>query len=109
VKVQAPWIKVLHIVPKETTRGGETFDHGVCFNSPASGSNPGGFGIKAGMYMDKSQVWNLSANRVIFTDNIKVGDEASVFSLMSPDGSSPSDEPVDESVPPKPPEVLPVE
>lgn len=83
-----PWVEVLHITPKVTTRGGLTFDHGVTYNSPA-GSNNGGFGVQVGLYMDKEQVWNLSKDRVVVIDNVKVGGEATSFSQMSPDGSSP--------------------
>jgi hypothetical protein len=77
------WVKVLHILPKVTNRGGITFDHGIGYNKPA------GFGIKAGMYMDKDQVWQLSKDRVMYNANIKVGGEAATFAMMSPDGSSP--------------------
>jgi hypothetical protein len=82
------WVEVLHIKPKKTTRGGLSFDHGVMYNSPA-GSNNGGFGVQVGLYMDKNQVWGLSRNRVIVIDNVKVGNEKTQFSMMSPDGSSP--------------------
>jgi hypothetical protein len=83
------WVKVLHILPKQTTRGGVTFDHGIGYNSPAGSNNNGGFGIKVGLYMEKSQVWNNNRDRVVILDNVKVGDENSLFSDMSPDGSSP--------------------
>jgi hypothetical protein len=78
------WIKVLHITPKKITRGGLTFDHGIGYNVPRSG-----FGPLAGLYMDLDQVWNLPNNRVIYNDNIKIGDANTSFSEMSPDGSSP--------------------
>jgi hypothetical protein len=84
-----PWVKVLHIKPKVTTRGGVTFDHGICFNSPKTSTNNGGFDVQAGFYMDKEQVWNLPANRVIYIDNVKVGDSFAQFKDMSPDGSTP--------------------
>jgi hypothetical protein len=106
-----PWIKVLHILPKRTTRGGVTFDHGIGYNSPprtGSNPNPGGFGIKAGMYMAKGQVWNLSASRVMYNDNIKVGSNKATFAMMSPDGSSPDGTRSAES-PPKPPTPGPVQ
>ena len=82
-----PWIKVLDIRPKVITRGGMTFDRGIGYNSPASGSNNGGFGLKAGLYMHKNQVWNLANNRVIYMDNIKVGDQNSSLAEMSPEGT----------------------
>jgi hypothetical protein len=84
-----PWIKVLQITPKVTTRGGVTFDHGICFNAPASATNNGGFDVQVGFYMDKEQVWALPDDRVIYVDNVKVGDDKSEFKDMSPDGSSP--------------------
>lgn len=83
-----PWIQVLHIQPKTVDRGGLNFAHGIGFNSPA-GSNNGGFGIKAGLYMDKEQVWGLANNRVVYNANIKVGSAAATFSQMSHDGSVP--------------------
>jgi hypothetical protein len=64
-----------------------TFDRGIGYNSPASGSNNGGFGLKAGLYMHKNQVWNLANNRVIYMDNIKVGDQNSSLAEMSPEGT----------------------
>lgn len=56
-----PWVTVLNVLPKVTTRGGVTFDHGIGYNSPASSNNNGGFGIKTGLYMDKGQVWTSRA------------------------------------------------
>jgi hypothetical protein len=79
-----PWVKVLHVLPKVTTRGGMTFDHGIGYNSPAGSTHPGGFGIKAGMYMEKSQVWGLSRDRVIYNANIKVGGANTTFAQMVP-------------------------
>jgi hypothetical protein len=35
--------------------------------------------------MDKYQVWNLSSNRVIYNDNIKIGDAKTVFADLVPD------------------------
>lgn len=98
-----PWVKVLKIVPKEVTVSGSTYDRGVCYNSPV------GFGIKAGMYMEKSQVWGLDDNRVIYNANIQVGSETSTFSEMSPDGSSPGSATVvaEKTLsPPKPPAII---
>jgi hypothetical protein len=66
-----------------------TFDHGICFNSPKTSTNNGGLDVQAGFYMDKEQVWNLPANRVIYIDNVKVGDSFAQFKDMSPDGSTP--------------------
>ncbi len=83
------WVHVLHIVPKVTTRGGVTFDRGICYNAPANATNNGGFDIQGGFYMAKEQVWTLPANRVIYIDNVKVGDASAEFKDMSPDGSSP--------------------
>jgi hypothetical protein len=105
-----PWIKVLHVLPKRTTRGDMTFDHGIGYYSPpGGGSNPGGFGIKAGMYMAKGQVWGLSKNRVMYNDNIKVGSDKATFAMMSPDGSSPADAAQGSGAPPRPPELGPIE
>jgi hypothetical protein len=84
------WVQVLHLTPGKVTRNGHTYDRGICYNAPRkSSSNPGGFGIQAGMYMDKDQVWGLSRNRVIINDNIKVGSANATFADMSPDGSAP--------------------
>jgi hypothetical protein len=82
-------VKVLHIKPKVTTRGGVTFDHGICFNAPPNSTNNGGFDVQAGMYLAKEQVWNLPANRVIYVDNVKIGNSFAEFKDMSPDGSTP--------------------
>ena len=98
-----PWVKVLHIKPKVTTRGGLTFDHGICFNAPKTSTNNGGFDVQAGFYAAKEQVWTLPANRVIYVDNVKVGDSLAEFKDMSPDGSSP-DTPV--AAAPLPPDKL---
>lgn len=104
------WVQVLNIKPKQTTRGGMTFDHGIGYKSPASYGNNGGFGIKAGMYMPKEKVWNGARDRVIYNANIKVGDEATRFSQMSHDGSSPEsllEQP--EIAPPEPPQIAPAQ
>jgi hypothetical protein len=98
------WIKVLHIEPRTVTHRGETFDRGICYNMPARGSNPGGFGVLAGMYMAKGQVWDLSRDRVIYNDNVKVGSEKATFAMMSPDGSAPG-KPA-ETARPMPPRLL---
>jgi hypothetical protein len=86
-----PWIKVLHVVPKLTTREGNTFDHGIGYNLPPSSTSNGGYGLNIGLYMDKDQVWNNKYDRVIYVGNFKVGDEKATFSDMSHDGSSPDD------------------
>lgn len=86
------WIEVLDIRPRNISRGGMTFDRGIGYNSPArdgaysSFGDHGGFAIVAGMYMDKGQVWGLPNNRVIYNDNIKVGDERSSLAEMAPGG-----------------------
>lgn len=95
-----PWVKVLHIEPKVVTVSGRTYDRGVCYNSPD------GFGIKAGMYMDKRQVWNLDKNRVLYNANIKVGSGDTPFEKMSPDGSSPWVSVNEDPSPPKPPSIV---
>jgi hypothetical protein len=104
-----PWVHVLHIEPKVITRD-YTFDRGIGYNSPAGSDHNGGFGIKVGMYMDKSDVWDNSRPRVLFMDNIKVGDETASFSQMSPDGSSPnldgSSPNLDAASRPNPPKLL---
>jgi hypothetical protein len=82
------WVQVLDVDPKKVSIGGKTFDHGIAHNAPAGG-DPGGFGIKAGLYMDGGQIRGVSHDRVIYNANIKVGDETSTFADMSPDGSSP--------------------
>jgi hypothetical protein len=85
------WMPILHIKPKVTNRGGMTFDHGICYPAPKgvlSGSKiNGGFGMAAGMYMGKEQVWNLPQNRVIYNDNIKIGSEKATFAMMTPEYS----------------------
>lgn len=95
-----PWVEVLHIVPKKVTVAGLTYDRGICYNSPD------GFGIKAGMYMDKDAVWNLDADRVLYNDNIQVGSADTVFAEMSPDGSSPGSKGTFDEAPPMPPKVV---
>jgi hypothetical protein len=100
------WIEILNIKPRRITRGGMTFDRGVGYNSPANGTNPGGFGLLAGLYMHKDQVWNLPANRVIYNDNVKVGNDRAAFAEMSPDGSSPG---TSAQSAPQPPELKVVE
>ena len=96
-----PWVKVLHITPKVTTRKGATFDMGIGFNEPPLNGNNGGFDVQAGFYMSKENVWGLPANRVIYVDNVKIGDQNARFEDMSPDGSSP-----DSAAAPQPPANL---
>jgi len=80
-----PWVKVLHILPKETDRGdGFTFDHGIGYNIEGSGA-----GTVIGMYMRKSRAWGAPENQFVFGANHKIGDENTTFSEMSPDGSAP--------------------
>jgi hypothetical protein len=88
------WIPILDIRPGVISRGGMTFDRGVGYNSPPRKGKSiygfpdnGGFGIKAGMYMAKEQVWGLSANRVVYLDNIKIGSEKATFAMMTPEYS----------------------
>lgn len=83
-----PWVQVLYIQPRTTDRGGMVFAHGVGFNAPA-GATPGGFGIKTGLYMDKNQVWDLSANREAYIGNVKVANASATFGVLSHDGSVP--------------------
>ncbi len=89
-----PWVEVLDIRPRVVNRGGMTFDRGIAYNTPArsgpydSFGDHGGHAIVAGMYMDKRQVWDQSANRVIYNDNIRIGDETSSLSEMAPDGAA---------------------
>jgi hypothetical protein len=84
------WTKVLAIRPKVIERGGMTFDRGIGFYRPNNSEETRGFGIKVGLYMDKRQVWPLSANRVIYNDNVKIGDQSSSLAEMSPDGTTAS-------------------
>lgn len=95
------WVHVLNITPRVISRGAFTFDRGICYNSPPTGSSPGGFGIKAGLYMDKYSVWNQASNMVIFNDNIKVADANSTFDDMVPTDEN--------GLLPKPPSILTVE
>lgn len=92
------WVHVLHITPRMISRGALTYDRGICYNSPATGASPGGFGIKTGLYMDKDTVWSLPNNLVIFNDNVKVADANSTFDDMVPF--------TEETVQPKPPSIL---
>lgn len=96
------WIKVLHITPKQTTRGNMSFDHGIGYKVPDSG-----YGVLAGLYMDKEQVWNLPTSRYLYNDNVKVGGSSATFADMSPDASSPGSaggpDADREKAPPKPP------
>ncbi len=95
------WIKVLNIEPRQVKVGSTSYNRGICYNSPD------GFGIKAGMYMDKSQVWGLESNRVLYNANIKVGNANANFEDMAPDGSAPwSRVPEGELPPPRPPTLL---
>lgn len=98
-----PWIRVLAITPHETTRGGMTFNYGIGFNLAASSST--GSGTVVGLYMDKNRVWNDSNDRVIYVANHKIGDSNTVFSSMSPDGSSPNAGPAPAATRPKPPVI----
>jgi hypothetical protein len=74
------WTQVLAITPRVTTRGGETFDHGIGYRVPG-----GGFGPLTGIYCDNSQVLPLPANRVLYNANLKIGDENASLAEMSPD------------------------
>jgi hypothetical protein len=78
-----PWVKVLDIRPRMISRGGLTFDRGIGYH------DPDGFGMVAGMYTSKEQVWGLPENRTLYLDNIRLADENGEFSSVSPDGSAP--------------------
>ncbi|MDW7712331.1 MAG: heparin lyase I family protein [Deferrisomatales bacterium] len=80
------WVHILDIRPKVITRGGMTFDHGIANYRPPGTTHNGGFGPRYGMYMTKDQVWGLQNNRVLYLDNIKVGDENSGFHELDPEG-----------------------
>jgi hypothetical protein len=98
-----PWMRVLHILPKQTTRGGMTFNHGIGYNlSRFTGSDAGG-GTYVGLYMSKNQVWDGPNNQVIYIANHKIGGPNAKFSDMSPDGSSPRSE---GEAPPRPPRIM---
>jgi hypothetical protein len=84
------WIEILHIKPKTINVQGINYERGIGYNVPSS-TNNGGYGIVAGLYMQKEQAWDSTRNRVIYNDNIKVGNEKTSFNMMSPDGSSPNE------------------
>jgi hypothetical protein len=104
-----PWVEVLHIRPKTTSRGGMTFNHGIGYNLSDFVGSDAGAGTIIGMYGKKSFAWDKPNNTILYFANHKIGDHNSKFSEMSHDGSSPDSDPDIEDVPPKPPEVLPVE
>lgn len=83
------WVQVLEILPKVVNVRGVDYNRGIMYNSPASGTDNGGFGPIAGMYMQKTQVWGLAADRVIFNDNTKIGSATTVFDEMRPEGADP--------------------
>jgi hypothetical protein len=76
------WKPILHITPKITSAGGNTFDHGIFRRAD------GGYGPLAGIYCEASQVVGVGERQVVI-DNVKVGNSACTFSQMSPDGSAP--------------------
>jgi hypothetical protein len=82
------WVQVLEIQPKTTRRGTLTFERGIGYYVPSDsggeGAN-GGYGLTAGLSMDKTQVWTLTAPRVVYLDNIKIGDETATFDQMTPE------------------------
>jgi hypothetical protein len=92
-----PWILVVDIRPKVTTRGGRTFDHGIGFNYPDRY-----YGGKPGLYMSRNRVWQNTNNLVIYSANFQLGNEKSSFALMSPDGSVPGGS----TAPPEAPKVM---
>jgi hypothetical protein len=101
------WVQVLNIRPRIISRGSMTFDRGIAYNEPPrsgpynSFGDHGGFAIIAGMYLEKGQVWNLPANRVIYNDNIKIGDERSNLAEMAPENGT-----IGETLVPAPPSNL---
>lgn len=98
-----PWIEVLHIRPKKTTRGGITFDHGIGYNLSAFSGSSAGSGTIIGAYMGKNAVWDSPTNRVLYVANHKIGSARASFSQMSHDGSAPGF--IDDAAAPKPPVV----
>ncbi|NNC58046.1 MAG: hypothetical protein HKO12_10835 [Woeseiaceae bacterium] len=98
-----PWIFVLDVFPGQMSRGGMNFDHGIGYDVRAT-SNNGGYGVKLQLYMAKEQVWNDAHNKVVYFANVKVGDQNTEFSDMSPDGSSPDSIP--QTVRPLPPSFV---
>ena len=83
------WVQVLDIEPAIITRSGTAYERGVGYYVPATGTSNGGYGLLNGMYMEKEQVWSLVDNLVIFSDNIKLGDENMTFNEMRPEGADP--------------------
>jgi hypothetical protein len=100
-KGDGDWVHVLHIVPKQVTIGGMTFDRGIGHNATGSG-----FGPLAGLYMAKEQVWGLRKNRVLYNDNVKIGSARAAFADLSPDGSSPGSTALAADSPPHPPRII---
>ena len=78
-----PWIEVVDIRPKTTTRGGRTFAHGTGFNFPDYG-----YGSNTGMYMSTPKT-DVAHDMTMYLANVKVGNENATFAELSPDGSTP--------------------
>jgi hypothetical protein len=78
------WIKVMEIRPRETTRGGLTFNHGAGYRIPGDG-----WGCNFGQYMQSGEAGQARPNHILYFDNFKIGDENATFADMSPDGSTP--------------------
>jgi hypothetical protein len=88
-----PWIKVLHILPKWTTRnrGGPSvspWEHGIACNLESGSTATTSLSYSIGMYVATENVVWHPRNLNIHFANMKVGDAACTFSQMSPDGSS---------------------
>jgi hypothetical protein len=78
-----PWVHILNILPMDdhvrgTGSSAVTWNRGIGYNVPTSS-----YGINCGMYMHLDQVWNLQNNRVLYIDNVRIGDEnSSLFNLF---------------------------
>ena len=84
-----PWVYVLNITP-DTVNGPDGERFGIGYNAPPSSDYAvnGGYCMSAGMYGQAEAMIGSWPDRIVYIDNVKVGDQNVSFSQMSHDGSS---------------------
>lgn len=61
------FVKIISAVPRQITRGGNTYDRGICYR------DSGGFSANVGIYAPKAAIWNRSVNTTYYLDRLLIG------------------------------------
>jgi hypothetical protein len=99
------WTFVLEITP-DSVPGPDGKLFGIGYPAPTNPSRGswydvnGGYTMQAGLYGGEKEMIGNFRDRVVYIDNVKVGDGSTRFSEMSPDGSSPESAETKKPAPP---------